>query len=86
MHEAAKVALEKAGFTIEKLQNHIKELEVENAELKEPKTCRTCAYSGAYTMGWMPCMNESVGDLFKYGINDNFGCVFYKYMHEPKAP
>lgn len=39
MYEAAKIAVEKAGFTIEKLQNRIKELEAENAELKDPKIC-----------------------------------------------
>jgi len=58
---------------------------IELEELQAPKTCRTCLYAGAYTMGWMPCMNESIGYMFKYGVNDNFGCTFYKYMHEPKA-
>lgn len=37
MLEAAKAALQKAGFTIENLHNRIKELEAENAKLKEPK-------------------------------------------------
>ncbi len=44
MHEAAKVALEKAGFTIEKLQNHIKELEAENEKLKDYSTCDGCTF------------------------------------------
>ncbi|HEX5328858.1 hypothetical protein [Sulfuricurvum sp.] len=42
MLEASKAALQKAGSTIESLRNRIKELEYENAKLKEPKTCDKC--------------------------------------------
>ncbi len=39
MLEAAKAALDKAGFTISNLRNRIKELEAENEKLKEQKIC-----------------------------------------------
>lgn len=76
MLEAAKAALEKAGFTIESLRNRIKELEAENAKLKEQKTCATCQYCD-YTSGlkaWCDTIDCSVAP-------HTFGC----FLHEPKA-
>jgi len=75
---------EKFEAKIQELELIIKGKYVIIESMEQGKSCRTCVYAGAYTMGWMPCMNESVGGMFKYGVNDNFGCKFYKHMHEPK--
>lgn len=82
MLEAAKAALQKAGFTIENLNNRIKELEAENAKLKDTKTCATCSkykkLSPNARYGWCQPMVNLGMDKHE----SNFGCIH----HEPKAP
>lgn len=68
--------LEAAKAGLEKLHDRIKELEAENAELKEPKLCETCEAKNTCIV---------IAALKKYGIwkdTDEFGCNY----HEPKAP
>lgn len=66
MLEAAKAALQKAGFTIESLRNRIKELEA-------PKTCHTCIVfidSG--------CNHEDVPDFDVCAYIHFSGCGLYE--------
>lgn len=80
MLEAAKAALDKAGFIIENLRNRVKELEAENAKLKEPNVCRGCVYAiyepetdeYGYNHKTQECK-----DCYRSGWSDN---------HTPKAP
>ncbi|MDP3290643.1 MAG: hypothetical protein Q8M43_01275 [Sulfuricurvum sp.] len=77
MLEAAKAALDKAGFTIEKLRNRIKELEAENEKLKESKTCDGCGWNDLNGCCWKAeILHEAQA---KYGITL---CEEFK----PKAP
>lgn len=77
MLDAAKAALQKAGFTIESLRNRIKGLEAENAKLKEPKTCSEC---DCYLVRADMCIISQMGDVPKR--IQMSGCGKF----EPKAP
>ncbi len=49
----------------------------------ESKTCKNCKYSGLYTMGYMPCMNDNVKDLLNDGkVIDDFGCNKWEANYE----
>ena len=36
-------------------------------------SCKNCKYSGPYTMGWMPCLNEENVEIIKQVVDD-FHC------------
>lgn len=73
MIEAAKAALDKAGFIIENLRNRIKQLEAENAKLKEPKLCETCEREDSCNL-----LRILIDEYdFEKGI-DSFGCIDHR--------
>lgn len=76
MLEAAKAALKKAGFTIESLRNRIKELEAENAKLKEPKGCNGCNHLADNV-----CNHPGIPEFYTPQYINYSGCG----LLEPKA-
>ena len=39
----------------------------------ESRTCKSCKYSGLYTMGWMPCLHPE-NEYHIKEVHDDFGC------------
>lgn len=77
MLEAAKAALDKAGFTIENLRNRIKELEAQNENLKESKGCNACIHLADNV-----CNNPGIPEFYTPQYINYSGCG----LLEPKAP